>query len=393
MKHLKYIDGIKGIACFCVFVHHFLLAFYTAYFTGNPSESHFASQIDVKMAQSPVSVVVNGQFWVCVFILVSSFLTARQVLCTDDMERISQSVWKRYFRLMLPMLVIGIITWLMDGRGLLINLEVAPVTRSWWLNSYFCEPLDFQKMLYVVLYASWFGDVGNAVLVSHAFWMMSYLFIGFFVAVLLSIVVKNTSKWSYVILVFAAYLAVCGGHYYYLAVIAGVVLADVSSMICTKKTQKWYHHVMCAIILLTGFYLGGYPSGMVPTNHYARLPYFLDVNTCVVYHILASVLVIAVLLYWKPFQKLCGLKLFCMLGTLCYGVFLLQTPIEFSLTLKVFQDMLNRGSGYHIAVCVSFIITTIALLIGVWIFHILVEKNCEKIVRVVQERLLKKKKD
>ena len=212
-------------------------------------------------------------------------------------------------------------------------------------------------------------------------------------AVLLSIVVKNTSKWSYVILVFAAYLAVCGGHYYYLAVIAGVVLADVSSMICTKKTQKWYHHVMCVIILLTGFYLGGYPSGMVPTNHYARLPYFLDVNTCVVYHILASVLVIAVLLYWNPFQKLCGLKLFCMLGTLCYGVFLLQTPIEFSLTLKVFQDMLNRGSGYHIAVCVSFIITTIALLIGVWIFHILVEKNCEKIVKVVQERLLKKKKD
>ena len=154
MKHLKYIDGIKGIACFCVFVHHFLLAFYTAYFTGDPSESHFASQIDVKMAQSPVSVVVNGQFWVCVFILVSSFLTARQVLCTDDMERISQSVWKRYFRLMLPMLVTGIITWVMDGHGLLINLEVAPVTGSWWLDSYFCEPLDFQKMLYVVLYAS-----------------------------------------------------------------------------------------------------------------------------------------------------------------------------------------------------------------------------------------------
>lgn len=391
MKRLKYIDGIKGIACFCVFAHHFLLAFYPAYFKGEPSESHFSSQIDVHMAQSPLSFIVNGQFWVCVFILVSAFLTAKQVFYNDDMERILGSIWKRYFRLMLPMLVIGIITWAMDHCGLFINLEVAQVTGSWWLGSYFGEPLDFQKMLYVVLYASWFGDVSNTVLVSHAFWMMSYLFIGYFVAMLLTIVVKHTSKWSYIILVGAAYLAFCGEHYYYLAVIAGVGLADISRTICVEKTQKWYHHVICIIILLIGVYLGGYPSGMVPTNHYSRLPYFLEVNTCVIYHILAAVLVFSVLLYWEPFQKLCGLKPFCMLGMLCYGVFLMQTPIEFSLTLKVFQDTLNMGSGYHMAVCVSFIITTITLLISVWIFHILVEKNCEKVLNMVQNRLLKKR--
>lgn len=28
MKRLPYNDGLKGIACFLVFVHHFLLVFY-----------------------------------------------------------------------------------------------------------------------------------------------------------------------------------------------------------------------------------------------------------------------------------------------------------------------------------------------------------------------------
>lgn len=251
-ERLKYIDGIKGIACFLVFVHHFLLAFYIAYFTGNPAESHMNSQIDVKMAQSPVSVVVNGQFWVCMFILVSSFLAAKQIFSTNNMERVAGSIWKRYFRLMLPMLVIGIITWAMHTKGMFTNQEVAQVTGSWWLEAYFEQPLSLKEMLYTVLYDVWMGDVEASVQISHAFWMMTYLLVGYYMVVLLTFVVKHTTKWSYCLLVLAAGIAFKYGHYYYLTVIAGVWLADLSRSIQENKVKNWYHHVTCVVLLLVG---------------------------------------------------------------------------------------------------------------------------------------------
>lgn len=390
-ERLKYIDGIKGIACFLVFVHHFLLAFYMAYFTGNPSESHFSSGIDMKMAQSPLSVVFNGQFWVCIFILVSAFLAARKVFQAESMERMAGSIWKRYFRLMLPMLVIGIITWFMHKNGMFTNMGMAQITGSWWIDDYFYRPLDFQKMLYVVLYGAWIGDVHTSIEVSHAFWMMTYLLIGFYIAILLAVVVKHASKWSYVLLAFATWIAFGVGQYYYLTVIAGVWLADMSRSIHEDKAKKWYHHAICGMALLVGLYLGGYPSGMIPTNHYAMLPLGQVPNICIFYHALAAVIVFAVLLYWKPFQFVCSFKPFCMLGTICYGVFLIQTPIEFSLSIGIFQNLLNSGRGYHVSVCISFLLSTAALLICSGIFHVLVEKNCDKLLQIAQERLLKKK--
>lgn len=390
-ERLKYIDGIKGIACFLVFVHHFLLAFYIAYFTGNPAESHTTSQIDVEMAQSPLSVVVNGQFWVCMFILVSSFLAAKQIFSTNNMERVAGSIWKRYFRLMLPMLVIGIITWAMHAKEMFTNQEVAQITGSWWLEAYFEQPLSFKEMLYTVLYDVWMGDVEASVQISHAFWMMTYLLVGYYMVVLLTFVVKHTTKWSYCLLVLAAGIAFKFGHYYYLTVIAGVWLADLSRSIQENKVKKWYQHVTCVVLLLLGLYLGGYPSGVVPTNHYAKLPFGQITNVCIVYHVLAAIIVFGVLLYWKPFQRFCCLKPFCMLGTLCYSIFLVQTPIEFSLSLNIFQSLLKSGRSYHVSVCISFLISTVVLLISAGIFHVLVEKNCDRGLKFVQERLLKKK--
>lgn len=219
---------------------------------------------------------------------------------------------------------------------------------------------------------------------------MTYLLVGFYIAVLLAMVVKHTSKWSYLLLGFAAWIAFGVGQYYYLMVIAGVWLADISRKKHTENTQKWYYHVVCAIVLLVGLYLGGYPSGMIPTNHYAMWPFGQVPNMCVFYHALAAVMVFAVLLHWRPFQLVCSFKPFCLLGTICYGVFLLQTPIEFSFSLGIFQNLLNNGSGYHISACISFLISTAVLLLCSSIFHFLVEKNCDKVLKIAQERLLKK---
>ena len=85
-----------------------------------------------------------------------------------------------------------------------------------------------------MLYAAWIGDINTSIQVSHAFWMMTYLLVGFYIAVLLAMVVKHTSKWSYLLLGFAAWIAFGVGQYYYLMVIAGVWLADISR----KNTQK-----------------------------------------------------------------------------------------------------------------------------------------------------------
>ena len=99
-KKLYYVDGLKGIACFAVFIHHFLLAFYPRCYFGKMVVGHMEGNIEEVISQSPFSVMIVGNFMVCIFLLVSSFLLSRQLLVHNSKEYATQMTLKRYPRLM-----------------------------------------------------------------------------------------------------------------------------------------------------------------------------------------------------------------------------------------------------------------------------------------------------
>ena len=90
---IAWLDGQKGIACLCVFIHHFLLAFYP--------EVHFGqavpSMLKVKnLADSPFMFWANGNFCVCLFLLISGFLVSRMLLLAYLFEKYFVRYWNGF---------------------------------------------------------------------------------------------------------------------------------------------------------------------------------------------------------------------------------------------------------------------------------------------------------
>ncbi len=74
LKRIKWLDGIKGIAAIGVFTHHFLLDFLQSTYSGSRVSAHISAELEYGFAQSPLSVLVNGNFWVCMFCLISGII-------------------------------------------------------------------------------------------------------------------------------------------------------------------------------------------------------------------------------------------------------------------------------------------------------------------------------
>ena len=90
---IAWLDSLKGIACLCVFIHHFLLAFYP--------EVHFghavSSMLKVKnLAESPFMFWANGNFCVCLFLLISGFLVSRMLLLAYLFEKYFVRYWNGF---------------------------------------------------------------------------------------------------------------------------------------------------------------------------------------------------------------------------------------------------------------------------------------------------------
>lgn len=101
---IRWIEGLRAIACLCIFAHHFFSAFYPVTLYGTALAD--ASPQALVLVQSPFSVVLNGNFWVCVFCMIAGFVASCPYFLAPKSEqalsRFSGSLILRYFRLCLP---------------------------------------------------------------------------------------------------------------------------------------------------------------------------------------------------------------------------------------------------------------------------------------------------
>ena len=82
-----WIDGLRGIACLAIFAHHFGCCFYPVTQYGPKGE--MATPLGVALAQSPLGVLLNGNFWVCVFCVIAGFVAARSHFSPPGQDGIS----------------------------------------------------------------------------------------------------------------------------------------------------------------------------------------------------------------------------------------------------------------------------------------------------------------
>ena len=169
-KRIDWIDGIKGISCLFIFLHHFCLQYFLATYYGAEKPSMLYG-IDTFLATSPLGIFINGNFFVHLFILISGYVITYQIISMKH-EKLGLFMIKRYLKLLFPIAVFGLIMFL--SRSYQIFRESGSIKL-------------IIKQLYKICYSVFFGILfkGDNNLGGHL-WMMNCIFLGGILVALIS---------------------------------------------------------------------------------------------------------------------------------------------------------------------------------------------------------------
>jgi peptidoglycan/LPS O-acetylase OafA/YrhL len=142
----------------------------------------------------------------------------------------------------------------------------------------------------------------------------------------------------------------------------------------TADILKTCRGIFCVV---AGCLLGGYPSGVIPTNAYRFLNIFPAwYHGYMLLHIAGAGLLVYGLLCLKRLPALLGNRLFLFLGKISYAVYLVHIPMLFSLSAYVFLQAQGSGLGYLRSTAVSFVVSNAVLVIAAFLYHQIVERPC-----------------
>ena len=388
---IKWINGLKGIACMWVFLHHFALTFYKATLSGDPAESLTKSGIYAAMAYQPYGVIVNGNVPVCLFLIISAFLFAGKVIKLNMQEKeidFLNICIKRYLRLMLNVAVIGITIYLINNIAALVapGLQLLPFH------------LNFIQLILEVLFFQWIMPSAN---ILGTLWTMEYFLLGAILAAFLG--TWSTKKRWYMPFI---YLFISFPLEYLLPhnfnIILGVILADIYYHNRMEQYFEFFKqkplylrfcesvifkNIVGIVMILTGLFIGSYPSLATPVNpvHVFFMKVFgklFPASSMTAIHGFSVFIMMAGLLMVTTHPILSS-KLLNKLGEISMGVYLQHGLVIGLLGVKVIPSLLASFENYHLAVLVIFIITLVLTLVTAWLYHIIIEKWIDRIVKKI----------
>ena len=360
-SRIEWINGLKGMACIMVFCHHFFLSFYDAIYYGFEGNVKTASGIDAAFGTEPIGVLLNGNFAVCLFIMISAFLYAGKVMRATLEDRkldFFKLFTKRYLRLMPSVALVGIIYYVLTK--LLTHFGLNPFG--------FESALSVSELIQHILIYQW---ITYDPYILGPLWCMYVLFLGTFVASFFSLFSKK-NVW-YMPFVYGV-IAVCAYIIspYFMAVILGVMLADFYyfdrlSELHIKISKKVSSYIIGFIFIIAGLLLGGYPSYGVPTNSLYSLLGKLPVGFEFLHSAGAFLLMAGIMLL--PKTVILSSRVFGFLGDISFGIYLFHSVIINLLSYVLTQRFAELTGNYGLSVFLCFLIT-LALLIPVSVlFH------------------------
>ena len=235
-------DILKGGACIIVLCQHFTLAF-----------ANNMLWCDGVFKIKCLAFLFNGNFAVNIFLILSFYLTAKKVFENNISTRdIASMTAKRYLRLAIPITISSFFALVLQKSVGYYNQSVSAIDNNLWLADYYKDGLSIKSFISSSVYGTlWNGDWKF----NGPFWMLTLLFMGFFLTLILSFVVKHL-RGRYLAILFCCVVFVI----YYLqnsmliCSALGVLIATVnlrkSSCVTIVFWKKIVYIIALAILLL-----------------------------------------------------------------------------------------------------------------------------------------------
>lgn len=365
-KQIKWLDALKGIACWMVFLGHF-----EEDYPYVPGLQKMYEAVPVIKFISEKTTALN------IFYIVSAFLVANRFLNSPDnnASKAGRSVFKRYLRLSIPVFVTNLLIILIQRMGYGFG------------NRYgmFSSRYTFGEAVWNAFVDGMF--FGSTYFNSNM-WMLNELFLGYLFTVVVCLVLNEMKPvaGNIMLIIMTAVLWISGC---YLAVFFfGIILYRAGDSGIAEK------HVMSAVVgtilLILGCIMSSYNRIIV-----LKIPLSvpeLPLRTWWSYCWIAAMLMVAGIalnpyliriLEWGPLHKL---------GRICFPVFLFHRIYLASFAALAysygFARNSDKGEGSLAAFAVSFSLTLISSLI----YAILLEPPINKLTEKILSRVFIKKK-
>lgn len=388
---LNWIEGLRAIACLCIFAHHFYATFYpvTIYGTNTPG----ASPVTLALVQSPLSVVVNGNFWVCVFCIIAGYVASMSRFSmpqerAPSFSQLSDSLIRRYLRLTLPAFVISLFVTLLYKENCFSHLSFSERFDASWAALWYQEDIYTIKSLLVESFTRLCFVGSDKYIVS--LWTISYLFYGYYVSVILA--EMSWGKSRRILWVYAFVILSCVISGLKLCIMScfpiGTLLAYLSCGAASGRKPIW-HTAVATLMLLLGLFLGAFPTYFQPSNFYRFLDHsFLPTETYAFYHVIGAFLFMAGLCQLPSLRRLLSDGFLVRLGKISFSLYLVHIPVILTVGTWTVLFLFDRGvENYHLGCLISLAITLPSVLLLSYVFMRYVEKPCNKLSKKLIELL------
>lgn len=375
---IRYLDGLKGLACLPVLLGHFKSDFLVL-----PGLE--------KLLRIPYinGIMVNGNWALNLFFIVSALLIAENILADPELnyQKLAGKMVKRYFRLSLPLLVLYEIIWVIQKLGLFANQEVAAILGTEnYLGKYFTVEYTQLGAIREALIGTLFNGefTFNSVM-----WMMQIMFVGWYLSVLLALLIRwgGTNCVGAVGFVFVGLLIL---NSQYVLFIAGVLLAYFLSKKVTinKKAQ-----IVGIVALGTGYLLANYCgkiAGMMQnyTDSTVWTSWYL-------YSKMGAILFMIGIVINTVIQKILSFRLFQALNKISFPIFMFHRVVEGSvgslIFLRIYKTSNSVGDATRMAWLGTVVVLVIVSVIYAYFIEPVLNKATNKIVGFVMESPRQKK--
>lgn len=362
-ERIKFLDGLKGFACLGVFTHHFFLSFFPASYFGTEAAVMTASGFDASLSVEPYSFFVNGNFWVCLFLVISAFLLSNKIFQLKNksaFDTLSETLLKRYLRLMIPAALIGIFSYFLTDLLTLTDLNYLGKINT----------LSFPSFLYHAVVHMWiFVDSS----VQGPFWMLHYLLFGSYLAILIALATPLKNRWTPLIHLFlTAALGIL--NHYYVGIVLGVMICYLYH--CRTSLHNTFNNgffnkitilltqnrslrgAVGILLLLAGLFLGAYPSYVKPDNIYRifNAYAFRDPDAYELIHSIAAACLLASFFLLKELAGFFSTKPFLFLGKISFSIYLVHSMLLEHLGYFIMHKMNDLIGNYSIAGILTYLI-------------------------------------
>ncbi|MGS5021937.1 acyltransferase family protein [Paenibacillus sp. JJ1683] len=316
---LKYLEGLRGFAAFVVVIFHFLGTFYPSSIYGTLNNINTPAKSELLFVSTPLNVLYNGNFAVCIFFVLSGFVLSIKFFKTKDLSAVTESAIKRYFRLVIPVIFSVLIF-------------------------YFCfrmfekdEP-NIYKALYEGFIGSFFSHTANYNVV---LWTMSFEFMGSFIVFLFcALFGKSRNRIFFYFLFILLFWKT-----YYLGFVLGLLLCDFHYN-NTSKLGVIENRLLKWTLLILALLLGSYPNQLEKMDNSIKLndtiyAFFSKLEGAdSFYHSIGAFIILLVVLNSSTLKTIFSSKFMNFIGEISFSMYLIHNAIIFYFSKNVFYYLL-----------------------------------------------------